>query len=130
MRETSTIDGPNVYRIMYAVQWGFAGVGLACLPCVPDSPFRLLARGKDDAARKSIRRLYGAEIVDTKLEEIRVILNNEQALASQAGSFRDCFNSANRLRTIIVLSVFFTQNMSGIGWVVGEFLVGSTDGQN
>jgi hypothetical protein len=123
MRETQAIEGMNSFRIMYAVQWGFAGVGLALLPFVPESPFRAIARGKIDRARQSIRRLYGSsEDVETKVDEIQTILANEQAAAKQAGSFRDCFNSQNRLRTLIVLSVFFTQNMSGIGWVVGELL--------
>jgi hypothetical protein len=94
---------------------------LAVLPFVPESPFRAIARGKVDRARQSIRRLYGSsEDVETKVAEIETILANEQAAAKQAGSFRDCFNRQNRLRTIIVLSVFFTQNMSGIGWVVGK----------
>ncbi|KPI37682.1 General alpha-glucoside permease [Cyphellophora attinorum] len=119
MRETQAMAGQNSYRVMYAVQWGFAGVGLAFLPFIPDSPFRLLARGKEDAARKSIRKLYGEATVDTRVEEIRDILTNEEAAAKQGGSYRDCFNSVNRLRTTIVLSVFFIQNMSGIGWVVG-----------
>lgn len=126
MRETQAIEGKNAYRIMYAVQWGFAGVGLALLPFLPDSPFRLLARSKDDAARKAIRKIYGRDTnVEKRVDEIREILTNEEAAAQQSGSFRDCFNSVNRTRTITALSVFVVQNMSGIGWVVGELIQSS-----
>lgn len=118
-REVQGIDNSNAYRIMYAVQWGFAGVGLGFLPFLPDSPFRLLARGKDDAARKSIARLYGQETVDLKYAEIQALLTAETNAAKEAGSFKDCFNAQNRLRTMIALSVFFFQANSGVSWVVG-----------
>lgn len=119
MRETQSKPGPESYLIMYAVQWGFAGVGLLLLPLVPESPFRLLGRGKIEAAQASIRKLYGSEYVDTKLNEIRAILQRDSEAAQEAGSFRDCFNRHNRLRTLIVLSVFFFQANSGVTWVVG-----------
>ena len=119
MRETQRAEGQNSYKIMYATQWGFAAVGLLLIPFVPDSPYRLLARNKVEAAKKSIRKMYGAEVVEIKVAEIQGILRDESASAEQAGSFKDCFNSANRKRTLTAISVFFVQNMSGIGWVVG-----------
>jgi hypothetical protein len=118
-REVQGLDSPNAYRIMYAVQWGFAGVGLAFLPFLPDSPFRLLARGKTELARKSIAKLYGKDVVETKMGEIQALLTNESNAAKEAGSFKDCFNKQNRLRTLIALSVFFFQANSGVSWVVG-----------
>ena len=119
MRETQAIPSSKSYQIMYAVQWGFAAVGLVFLPFVPESPFRLMARGKTDEAAKSITQIYGAEHVSTKVEEINAIMTREAAAAKEAGSYRDCFNKTNRLRTLIVLSVFFFQANSGVSWVVG-----------
>ena len=120
MRETQAIDGQNSYRIMYAVQWGFAGVGLGFLPFIPESPFRLLARRKTEDAKKSIARLYGSHVVESKFDEIQDILAKEEEAAKQAGSYKDCFNAANRKRTLIALSIYLTTNMSGTAWVVGE----------
>jgi hypothetical protein len=120
MRETQAIPGVNSYRIMYAVQWGFAAVGLICLPFVPESPFRAMARGRLDQAKKSIATLYGKHTVDTKFAEIQAILDDEQQAAEQAGGFRDCFNATNRKRTLIALSIYLTTNMSGTAWVVGK----------
>ena len=119
MRETQAIPSSKSYQIMYAVQWGFAAVGLVFLPFVPESPFRLMARGNTDEAAKSITQIYGAEHVSTKVEEINAIMTREAAAAKEAGSYRDCFNKTNRLRTLIVLSVFFFQANSGVSWVVG-----------
>jgi MFS family permease len=119
MRETQAIDGPNAYRIMYAVQWGFAAIGLGCLPFIPESPFRLLAMKKTEEARKSIARLYGSHKVEEKMENIRMILEDQAQAAEQSGSFRDCFNAKNRKRTLITLSIYMTTNMAGTAWVVG-----------
>ncbi|PSN69430.1 general substrate transporter [Corynespora cassiicola Philippines] len=120
MREVQSIDGPNSYRIMYAVQWGFAGVGLALIFFLPESPIRLVARGKEDQARESIRKLYTAEVdLETKMAEIKAVLSHDAEQQNQSGSYRECFNSKNRLRTAIALSVFFFQASSGVAWVVG-----------
>lgn len=118
MNQTQSLKTSNSYRILFAVQWGFNGVGLLLVHFCPESPMRLLARGKDDAARKSIVRLYGRQTVDEKMNEIRTILNHERELSSRSGSFKDCFNTKNRLRTLIALSVFFFQANSGVAWVV------------
>ena len=123
MRETQAIPSQNSYRIMYAVQWGFAGVGLGLLPFIPESPFRLLGRQKTEQAKKSIARLYGASTVDAKMAEIHEILEKEAEAAKQAGSFWDCWNSENRKRTLIALSIYLTTNMSGTAWVVGESIL-------
>jgi Sugar (and other) transporter len=40
-------------------------------------------------------------------------------MPKEAGSYKDCFSSENRLRTLIALSVFFFQASSGISWVAG-----------
>jgi hypothetical protein len=104
---------------MYAVQWGFAGVAMAIMPFWPESPFRLASRGKLDAAKKSITKLYPNIDADVKLQEIQDALNTDAEASAQSGSFKDCFNSKNRLRTLIACSVFFIQANSGVGWVVG-----------
>jgi hypothetical protein len=109
MREAQLYQGVTSFRILYAVQWGFAVVGLICLPFVPESPFRLLAMNNEERARKSIRRLYGASRVDEKVAQIKAIF--EANAAEQSGSFRDCFNSANRLRTFLAVGINVITNM-------------------
>ncbi|KAL4879268.1 general substrate transporter [Aspergillus karnatakaensis] len=121
MRETQKIlEGPNSYRILFAVQWGFAALGLAFLYFVPESPTRLVARGKLEDARQSIHRLYSAKVpVDEALQRIQLNLSEVASAKESAGSLKDCFNSANRIRTLVCLSVFFIQACSGSTWVLG-----------
>ncbi|KIW13987.1 hypothetical protein PV08_06768 [Exophiala spinifera] len=119
MRQTQSRDDSMSYRIMFAVQWGFAGVGAALLPFCPESPMRLLARHKLEDAKTSIARLYNSDVVDSKVAEIQALLAHEAGLAANAGTWLDCFKGTNRLRTLIACSVFFLQANSGVSWVVG-----------
>lgn len=120
MREVQAIDGPDSYRIMYAVQWGFAGVGLALIFFLPESPMRLVARGKVDMAKVSIMKLSPSDTdVDAKVGEIRAALEHNAKQSESAGGYRECFNAKNRGRTLTALSVYFFVASSGIVWVVG-----------
>ena len=80
---------------------------------------RLVARGKINAARKSISKLHSSADVDSKMREIEAVLTHNADIAAKSGSFKDCFNAKNRLRTLIAMSVFFFQANSGVAWVVG-----------
>ncbi|KAL2811271.1 general substrate transporter [Aspergillus granulosus] len=119
MRQSQSIDGPLAYRTLFAVQWGFAAVGLLLVYFVPESPTRLAARGKYDAAKDSIRFLYPSTTsVDEMLERITLNLSHVSSLEA-AGSFKQCFNRANAMRTVVALSVFFIQACSGVSWILG-----------
>ncbi|KEQ76362.1 general substrate transporter [Aureobasidium namibiae CBS 147.97] len=121
MRQTQTIMGPNSYRIIFAVQWGFSAILFVLLPFLPESPIRLLARGKVDSAKNSIRRLYPVdeEGVQAQIDAIQARLAGDTEAAAHAGSFKDCFIGTNLLRTLSAMGVFFIQNWSGVAWVLG-----------
>ncbi|KAL3457558.1 general substrate transporter, partial [Aspergillus heterothallicus] len=117
MRETQDKPGADSYRILFAVQWGFAAVGLLGLYFTPESPTRLIARGKLEAGRESIKTLYSPSIdIEQMVEEIRINLASE---AESSGSLKECFTRVNRVRTLVAVSVFFIQACSGVSWVLG-----------
>ncbi|KAK9319966.1 hypothetical protein V1517DRAFT_376064 [Lipomyces orientalis] len=65
------------------------------------------ARGKVDQARESIKKLYSPSTnVDDKIREISEVLDESHS----GGSYRQCFDAKNRLRTLIALSVFVARN--------------------
>lgn len=53
--------------------------------------------------------------MDAKIAEIKQGLDQ----TGSPGSYQRCFDSHNRMRTLIALSVFLIQGCSGVGWVVG-----------
>ncbi|PVH84991.1 general substrate transporter [Cadophora sp. DSE1049] len=122
MRQTTLgqYPGPMSYRILFAVQWGFAAVGLAFLPFFPESPYWLVTHGKMEQARKNIAKLHNSNYdVDGHLADIKTALDREQAENETSGSYAECFNRANWRRTLAAVSTLFIQNACGNSWVIG-----------
>lgn len=53
MRETRAVDSNMSYRIMFAVHWGFAVVGLVVLRFLPESPYMMLTQSNISAAKRA-----------------------------------------------------------------------------
>ncbi|EED23202.1 sugar transporter, putative [Talaromyces stipitatus ATCC 10500] len=120
MTQTINIQGPNAYKILFAVQWMFAGIGLLLLPFFLESPYHLVAKNKIEEARSVIKKLYSKDMnAEHYLEEIRMTLAQRQVENSQQLGYKHCFTKENRMRTLVACSTFFIQANSGIIWVGG-----------
>ncbi|CAK7210132.1 hypothetical protein SBRCBS47491_000667 [Sporothrix bragantina] len=119
MRQTASIPGPNSYRILFALQWGFAAVAIAILPFMPESPYFYVMTNDLEKAKRNARRLRSAGFdVDGWLASIAHSLSEGKRVQSGA-SFAMCFKGKNRMRTIAAVSGFFIQQNSGVTWVLG-----------
>jgi len=65
------IGGTTAWRWMYLAQAAPAAVFLVALFLIPESPRYLVMKGKDEAARVVLTKLFGAEAADRKIGEIR-----------------------------------------------------------
>ncbi|KAL1890755.1 hypothetical protein Sste5346_008080 [Sporothrix stenoceras] len=122
MRQTASIPGPNAYRILFAMQWGFAAVAIAILPFMPESPYFYVMNNEQEKARHNARRLRSADFdIDGWLASISQSLTegSETGRVQAQASFAMCFNRKNRYRTIAAVSGFFIQQNSGVSWVLG-----------
>ncbi|KAF4622767.1 hypothetical protein G7Y89_g14257 [Cudoniella acicularis] len=123
MRQTQHLEGVNSYRILFAVQWVFAGVGIIILWWFPESPYLLVAQGKMPKAKKNIGRLHGGGDKtfdqDAYLAVIIRALEYEQNAKSNQPGFKECFRGTNLRRTMIAMSVFVVQAVCGISWIIG-----------
>lgn len=119
MRQTQSLPGPNAYRILFGVQWIFAAISLAILPFFVESPYHLVAQGRDEKARINIRKLYGRNAdAESMLASIKADLENASKTMN-AASFGDCFRGTNAQRTLIAMSTFVVQAVCGISWIIG-----------
>ncbi|EHK99053.1 putative General alpha-glucoside permease [Glarea lozoyensis 74030] len=113
-RQASFLEGAMQYKVIFAVQWGFAGVGLAILPFFPESPYWLVAHGRIEKARHNIVRLHNADYdVDGHLAEISEALAKDRSENEEQASFADCFKRDHWQRTLACVSIIFIQNACG-----------------
>lgn len=71
------IAGTTAWRWMYLAQAAPAAVFLLALFLIPESPRYLVMRGKDDAARVVLTKLFGAEAAERKVGEIRASFSKD-----------------------------------------------------
>ncbi|AQR61467.1 MFS transporter [Brevundimonas sp. LM2] len=65
------IGGTSAWRWMYLAQAAPAVVFLLALFLIPESPRYLVMKNKDAAARKVLTKLFGADVAERKIGEIR-----------------------------------------------------------
>lgn len=119
MRQTQYQHDANAYRILFGVQWIFAGLAVLALPFFPESPYHLVAQNRIEKAKVNIGKLYNRNVdVDGMISSIKIDLEMKSQ-TSKAASFRQCFRGTNTQRTLIAMSAFFVQAVSGITWIIG-----------
>ncbi|KAH6665390.1 putative sugar transporter [Halenospora varia] len=123
MRQTQHLSGVNSYRVLFSVQWIFAGIGLIVLWWFPESPYLLVSQGKTEKARRNIGRLYGGGKGNFDQEgyfaTILGTLEKEREEKRNEPGFKECFKGTNLRRTMIANSVFVVQAVCGISWIIG-----------
>jgi hypothetical protein len=119
MLGTQYLPGPNSYRILFGVQWAFAGAALLVLPWFPESPYHLVGQGRMEKARGNVRKLHGPNFDSEGFISSIVQDLETQAKTQKEASFRRCFQGKNQLRTWIAMSTMFIQAVSGITWIIG-----------
>jgi SP family sugar:H+ symporter-like MFS transporter len=63
--------GIEAWRWMYLMQALPAAIFLVALLLIPESPRYLVSKGRDDTALSVLTRLFGSDVAQAKLEEIR-----------------------------------------------------------
>ncbi|KAJ2369377.1 hypothetical protein H4S01_001043 [Coemansia sp. RSA 2610] len=105
-------DVHNGWRWMFGISAFPAAVQLCCLPWLPESPRVLVQRGQDDRARSILRRVYGAKVpestVDDELDSIHRSMRNENAT-----SYRDLLRAVNLKPLIVACMLQLMQQFSG-----------------
>lgn len=105
------------YRALFAAQWGFGATSLIIAPFMPESPWYLLAQGKEADVLKSLRKLgHSEDSAESHLAAMKVT----QAAAekeTEGASYLECFKGTNLRRTILTIMPFSIQALSGVVWI-------------
>jgi len=93
-----------------------AGMSATIMFFMPESPYYLVAKGKDDAALKSLQWLTGSENAKDVLEDIKREYREQKLIGSV--SYVKLLTDAVYLRPfLIVMALMFFQQFSGINAV-------------
>ena len=104
------IAGTSAWRWMYLAQAVPAAVFLLALFLIPESPRYLVMRGKDEAARVVLTKLFGAEAADRKLGEIRASFDK-----GHRPSFGDILSKRTLFRPIVWAGIMLATFQQFVG---------------
>ncbi|WYZ35893.1 hypothetical protein EsH8_X_000540 [Colletotrichum jinshuiense] len=114
INETGTFNNRWAYRAVFCGQYGFAAIAAALVWFMPESPWYLAMKEKDEQALRSLAKLgHPGDEGRVRLAVIHQTL--AQVSRETAGaSYLDCFRKSNLRRTIISVSPLCIQSLSGI----------------
>ncbi|PSN75659.1 maltose permease MAL31 [Corynespora cassiicola Philippines] len=118
---TGDVETRWAYRTIFCSQWGFAAVATILWPWMPESPWWLVSKDKNDQALKSLHKLgYTGERGQQRLALVQVTLE-EVKKETEGVTYAECFRKSNLRRTIISIMPMNIQSLSGIAFVAGYF---------
>ncbi|CAG7982801.1 unnamed protein product [Penicillium salamii] len=116
---TGTYTNRWAYRAVFVAQYGYAGIALAFIAFMPESPWWLMSKNRDDQALDSLRKLgYSEEERVKKLALIKVTLD-EVRRETEGVTYFECFRRSNLRRTIISIVPLSIQALSGVAFIAG-----------
>ncbi|EON60796.1 hypothetical protein W97_00005 [Coniosporium apollinis CBS 100218] len=120
LNDTGTMENRWAYRAVFVSQYGFAAVASIAVFFMPESPWWLANKGKDEQALRSLRGLgYNKGDEDVKrLALIKLTLEQIKSETENA-TYLECFRRSNLRRTIISIAPLEIQALGGVIWVAG-----------
>ncbi|KAH8897646.1 putative maltose permease [Thozetella sp. PMI_491] len=104
------------YRAVFAAQYGFAVVSSMFVFFMPESPWWLASKDRDDAALRSLHRLgYTATSGEDQKRLASIKLTLEEVKRETEGvTYIECFRNSNLRRTIVSIAPMVIQQFTGI----------------
>ncbi|RDL36806.1 General substrate transporter [Venustampulla echinocandica] len=114
---TGTYTNHWAYRSLFCAQYGFSVVSFILVWFMPESPWWLASRDRDDKALKSLQRLgYRGGEDSRRLSLIKLTLE-EIRRETESVSYFECFRNSNLRRTIISIAPLSIQSLAGVVFV-------------
>ncbi|KAF3040429.1 hypothetical protein E8E11_006422 [Didymella keratinophila] len=119
---------PLAFRHMFYSEFVFTGLWLISLLWVPESPVWYCTKGRDDEAKKALRRLMGnvdGYDFDHEYSVIQYETRKSKEFAEAAGTsdWKALRSKVNLVRYIVATLLFTFQNVCGVPLMFGYTLV-------
>lgn len=104
------------YRAVFCAQYGFAAIAVAFVWFMPESPWWLVSKDRDEDALKALSGLgHRGYEGEQKLAQIKQTLE-EVKRETEGVTYLECFRKSNLRRTIISVMPLSIQALSGIAF--------------
>ncbi|KAK1512475.1 maltose permease MAL61 [Colletotrichum costaricense] len=104
----------QAFRTVIAIQWAVGGLAVITWAVAPESPIWLIKKGKIEAARKVMHKIYGPNHPDERLEyEIQAIRAEQELEMNNNATYAACLQGHNRKRSLTVAFLYSTANIGG-----------------
>ncbi|KIN09123.1 hypothetical protein OIDMADRAFT_48952 [Oidiodendron maius Zn] len=123
VNSTGTKTNVWAYRSVFCAQYGFCFVSTVFAPFIPESPWWLASKGRDEKALASLRRLGCNTDIEAvrKLALIKVTLE-EVRRETEGVTYFECFRVSNLRRTMISVAPLTIQALGGVIFIAGYFV--------
>ncbi|KAH7041567.1 putative maltose permease [Microdochium trichocladiopsis] len=104
------------YRAVFCAQYGFAVIAAVFVFLMPESPWWLVSKGREDKALKSLNRLGYSSVngeAAKRLANIKVTLE-EVKQETDGATYAECFRRSNLRHTIVSITPLVAQQFTGI----------------
>jgi SP family general alpha glucoside:H+ symporter-like MFS transporter len=116
---TGTYTNRWAYRAVFVAQYGYAATALAFIMFMPESPWWLVSKDRNEKALVSLRKLgYSESERQKKLALIKITLD-EVRRETEGATYLECFRHSNLRRTIISVMPLSIQALSGVVFAAG-----------
>ncbi|CRK12317.1 hypothetical protein BN1723_009691 [Verticillium longisporum] len=119
VNETGDLPNRWAYRAVFVAQYGFAAIATLFVAFMPESPWWLASKDRDEAALKSLNNLgHRGDEGQKRLAAIKHTL--AQVSSETAGAtYTECFRKSNLRRTIVSIAPLCIQSLSGVMFAAG-----------
>ncbi|KXH53282.1 maltose permease MAL61 [Colletotrichum salicis] len=115
----------QAFRTVIAIQWAVGGLAVVTGAVAPESPIYLTKKGKIEAARKVMHKIYGPNDPDERLEyEIQAIRAEQELKMNNNATYASCLQGRNRKRSLTVAFLYSAANIGGAPFSVHSFDIG------
>jgi SP family general alpha glucoside:H+ symporter-like MFS transporter len=120
LNSTGTVETRWAYRAVFCAQYGFSGIAALFILFMPESPWWLCNKGRDEKALNSLARLGYRKDGEAAKRLAVIKLTLEQVRKETEGaSYFECFRKSNLRRTIISIAPLSIQALGGVIFIAG-----------
>ncbi|GAB7361942.1 hypothetical protein MBLNU230_g1980t1 [Neophaeotheca triangularis] len=117
VNSTGTYDNRWAYRAVFAAQYGFAVIPTILVPFMPESPWWLASKDRNDKAIKALNQLGHRGVEAEKKLSIITKTLQEIRQETEGVTYFECFRKSNLRRTMISVAPLSIQALSGITFI-------------